>query len=114
MADPYYISETTLTAEEEIYLRIAANIVQRLAPLDTELTGETLDDYEVRAADAEYLVWTWLINTTGGSITSDSVAGLSASYTQFAVVREMVSGAMGDYYVDAAGSANLGYIEDFR
>jgi hypothetical protein len=112
MAEPRYSPAGTLTTEDALYLQIAADTVARLAPLPDDLTSLELEDYELRALGAEFLVYTWLSNTTGGSVTSESVSGLSASYAQFGVVQGLVSSAMGDYYTGTA-AANTGYIQDF-
>lgn len=115
MPDPHYAPSGTLTTEQGLYLQTAANIVYDLAPPTEDATAEEEEAYELKAAGAELLVYNWLQSTGGGTITSESARGLSASYGAFAPVREMVKGAMGDSFVDAAGvAASTGYIEDFR
>jgi hypothetical protein len=114
MAEPRYSPAGTLTTEDALYLQIAADTVERLAPLPDDLTSAEEEDYEIRATGAEFLVYTWLSNTTGGSVTSESVSGLSASYAQFTAVQSLVLGAMGDYYTGGVSTAaNTGYIQDF-
>lgn len=83
-------------ARDQDYLLIASNIVQQLAPVPVVLPVPS--DYAPKARAAERLVFNWITSTSGGTVTSEGISGISSSYAEQKVVRSMVRGVMGDYY----------------
>ncbi len=90
---PYYDPQTA-ESEEQHYLKLAADEVQRLAPAPNPVTA----DYTARAARAERLLLTYLSNTQGGSLSSVSGRAGSLSFVQMDVVQRIVRAEMGQYY----------------
>lgn len=106
MPGPYY--EPGFESSEDIYRRIAADVVAELAPPPEPETVE----YQEKAADAEFLVLEWLKSTKGGILTSKSLSGLgSKSFADMKPVRSIVRAQMGSYY--SGGSLNKGYVGAF-
>ncbi len=109
MSDPYYDLTGTET-EADFFSRIAAAYVQDLAPVpDPEP-----DDYADMAAAAEYLIYNYLTQTSGASVRSEGVSGISSSYVDFEKIKALVAPVMGPYYEGSAAGlgAHTGYIED--
>lgn len=95
-------------ARDEDYLEIASAIVQELAPVPEPEP----DDYAPKARAAERLVFNWISSTSGGSLTSKSIAGtISFSFSDQKVVRRMVKGVMGDYYTGGTSGLRVVGIE---
>lgn len=82
--------------EGDDYLIIAADIVQQLAPVPVPLPVP--DTYSPRAARAERLIRNFLVQTSGGAVTSKSLSGLgSKGLASMSAVKSIVAGAMGPY-----------------
>jgi hypothetical protein len=92
--------------EAEYFKRIAAAYRQRLAPMpDPEP-----DDYAELAEAAEYAVFNYLTQTSGGSVSSEGVSGISSHYVDFAKIKSIVMPIMGSYY-SPPGRLRTRYIE---
>ncbi len=103
-----YFNPATAESEEALYLGVAADVVQQLAPAPDPVPA----DYPARAARAERLLLGWLRATRGGVLTSKSVSGVaSKAYAKNPEVRALVASAMGPHY---AGAAGKGYVETWR
>lgn len=97
---PYYDPATAET-EEQHYLKVAADLVQRLAPAPTTVTA----DYTAKAARAERLLLGYLKATSGGVLSGKSLSGVtSKSFADAAGVRRIVAQSMGGYYTGGASS----------
>ncbi len=94
---PYYDPQTA-ESEEQHYLKLAADEVQRLAPAPNPVTA----DYTARAARAERLLLNYLINTQGGSLSSVSGRAGSLAFVQFEVLQRRVRAALGPYLASDA------------
>ena len=109
MPAPYY-SPVDPTAEETLLARLASGIVQRLAPTPEDETT----DYQEMAEAAEYLVYSYLKTSGGGSLKSWSRSSVSETLAEFGAIEAVVAGAMGSYYVGPVSSPhNTGYVENF-
>lgn len=91
---PYY-DPVTAESVEDFYLGVAADMVQRLAPVPDPVPS----DYEVKAARAERLLFDYLAGTQGASLTSVSGDPGSLSFTDIDKVKAIVRSSMGSYYV---------------
>lgn len=110
MPPPYY-SPDDPTAEQTLYAQAASAYVQDLAPVpDPEP-----DDYADKAEAAEFLVYNYLVGTSGALVTSESARGVSASYATIAAIAALIAPVMGEYFEGPASgvAANTGYVEDF-
>lgn len=78
------------------YLAIAADIVRDLAPVPSPLPIP--DTYSPRAARAERLIRNFLVQTSGGALTSKSLSGLgSKGLASLPAIKSIVAGVMGAY-----------------
>lgn len=78
------------------YLIMAADIVQELAPAPALLPVP--DTYSPKAARAERLIRNFLVQTSGGAVTSKSLAGLgSKTLSSLPAIKSIVAGVMGSY-----------------
>lgn len=97
----YYDPNVTQTPEQ-VFGEVAADLVQRYAPVPDPEPA----DYPDKAARAEYLVRNYLINTSGGSLASASLArGGSMNFASMSKVQSLVRSVMGAY---AAGQGTTG------
>lgn len=94
---PYYDPATAESAED-YYLGVAADLVQRFAPVPDPEPA----DYAEKAERAERGIFDWLSSTQGGSLTSVSGAPGSLSFAQLSTVRSIVKDALGIYYIGGA------------
>lgn len=110
MPGPYYDPNAGEPASD-IYGRIAAEIVQELAPTPDPETTE----YQEKASDAEYLLIQWLTATKGGTLTAKggipSATG-SKTFASLPAVRSIVRSAMGEFYTGST-VASTGYVGTF-
>jgi len=99
VTEPFY--DITAPESEEIHFnRMAAAYVQRLAPVpDPEP-----DDYADLAASAEYIVFNYLTQTSGASVSSEGVSGISSNYVDFDKIKAIVRPVMGSYYLGGTGA----------
>jgi hypothetical protein len=107
VTQPYLDQET----EDSLFRTVAARKVQDLAPVpDPEPT-----DYAPLAAAAEYLVYNYLTQTSGASVSSEGVSGISSSYVDLSKIEAIVAPVMGEYFVGSTANAasNTAYLEDF-
>ena len=102
-----YFDPATAESEEQHYLKVAADLVQRYAPVPDPEPA----DYAAKAARAERILLGYLQNTSGGQFSSLSGKAGSLSFRELKAIREVVSGAMGDYYT--GGISTVGYIGAF-
>ncbi len=79
---------------------MAAAYVQRLAPVP----AVEPDDYADLAASAEYLVYNYLTQTSGASVKSEGVSGISSQYADFDRIKAIVRPVMGSYYLGGTGA----------
>jgi hypothetical protein len=99
MPAPYYEPPPT-DVNGELYRRVAAGHVQRLAPVPTPEPT----DYAEAAEAAEFMVYDYLKNTGGGQRTSQSRSGLSVTFADFDAIKNLVAPVMGDYYTGSRGA----------
>jgi hypothetical protein len=91
--------------EAEYFKRMAAAYRQRLAPMpDPEP-----DDYAELAEAAEYMIFNYLTQTSGGSVASETIDVISTGYVDFNKIKSMVKPIMGNYYT--YGALRTRYIE---
>ena len=113
MPGPYFDAAFAGTEAEDnatYFGTVAAAYVQNVAPVpDPEP-----DDYADLAAAAEYMIYKYLVRTSGGSLKSQSARGLSASYGDIGAVEALIPSVMGEYYEGPeSASHNTGYTEDY-
>ena len=89
--DPGVLNDPEATLDD--YAAIAADAVQKLAPVPTPVPA----DYPGRAARAERLILNWLQSTSGGLLTSGGASGLSAGFAGMPEVKAIVASSMGSY-----------------
>ncbi len=89
-----YFDPQAAESEEQHYLKLAADFLQRLAPAPDPVTT----DYTERAARAERLLLNYLVNTQGGSLSSVSARAGSLAFVQFNLLQRSVRAALGPFY----------------
>jgi hypothetical protein len=98
----YYDPEPD-TTEEEMYAGLAADELQKLAPVpDPEP-----DDYAGKAERAEFLIYRYLVGTSGGLLSSKSVAGISKSFNAWQSVKDQVIATMSPYVVGGTSGTSV-------
>lgn len=100
-----FFDPTSQQTEAEYFKRMAAAYRQRLAPMPTPEP----DDYAELAEAAEYMIFNYLTQTSGGSVTSEGVDEIRSNYVDFEQIKSMVKPIMGNYYT--FGALRTRYIE---
>lgn len=100
-----YFDPVTAESEDAHYLKVAADLVQRFAPVPDPVPG----DYAAKAARAERLLLNYLTSTSGGLLTSASISAGSLSFADIKVVKGIVRTTMVPYYT--AGQFSTAPIE---
>lgn len=100
-----YFNPTSAESEEQHYLKVASDLVQRWAPAPDPEPA----DYAAKAARAERLVMNYLQQTGGGVLSGKSLSGMSRSFAGDArrAMRSIVREQMGDYYIGAGRSVPI-------
>lgn len=100
-----YYNPATAESEEDFYLGVASEMVQRFAPVPDPLPV----DYAQKAERAERLLFNYLSSTQGASLTSVSAEAGSLSFTDVDTTKAIIRQSMGKYYT--AGLLRTRYIE---
>lgn len=90
----------TAATPEELYAGVATDLVEKYAPEPDPLPSP--DTYTPKAKRAQQLIYNWLMSTSGGTVSSESLSGLgSTSYDAKAlsVARGIVRDTMPEYVV---------------
>ena len=86
-------------SEATYFARIAAAYRQSLAPMpDPEP-----DDYAELAEAAEFAIYNYLTQTSGGAVSSESVDVISSTYVDISKIKAIVRPIMGQYYSPTGG-----------
>lgn len=95
-----YFNPAQPGSDVDFYLGVAADVVQRLAPTPRVTPPDTVPlEYMDRAARAERLLYNWLTQTKGGTLTGKSLSGVSSkAFANQDAVKNIVRTAMAHYY----------------
>jgi hypothetical protein len=104
MTEAFFDPDSQQT-EAEYFKRMAAAYRQRLAPMPEPEP----EDYPELAEAAEFLIFNYLLQTSGGSVTSEGVSGIRSDYVDFNEIKSMVKPVMGNYYT--YGALRTRYVE---
>ncbi len=106
MTEPFY-DLSAPEAEATLFSRVAAGYVQQLAPAPDPIP----DDYYDMAAAAEYIIYNYLTQTSGASVSSEGVSGISSSYVDIKTVKALIAPVMGAYYTGGKSAFRVVDIE---